>query len=63
MALFDFKCSVCGETFEEDMPLEWSEMGHMMLCPECGGLAEKQFKSPPPKHFSWAAWRVPEGND
>ncbi len=63
MALFNFECENCGEVFEDDQSLESTEMGHEVLCPECGGFARKLFSDCLKcKHGSWSEWRLGLGN-
>lgn len=58
---FNFECDSCGVQFEETMPLEWTDNGHIVLCPDCGGLTTKLLGSFP-RHTSWSTWRLSLGN-
>jgi len=47
MPRFDFKCSKCSYTFEQELPFGSTDIPS---CPQCDGVTEKLI-SPPTIHF------------
>ena len=41
MPTYDFKCTKCGDVFEDIVPMKESTLP----CPECDGIALKQFSA------------------
>ena len=61
--LHNFECPKCEIVFEGEQKLFEIEIGHELLCPECGSFAIKLYNEGiKEKHVSWSTWRLGLGN-